>query len=510
MLTLWLGLGVLFIGWLLSHLFAAVTTYLLKQIRFERKLASSLKMEANGQLAVRGARTVLHVTRLAAIGLTLALALGIEPFHTTLINLAPKYFKYELSTRLTTIPQEVLAILLGTIVGVQLIAFINRFFVHLHGMIEGWRYTRLRAVKVQGLELFTPNRLTDTLIVVVRYLRWGMILVVASICMTLLFSFYPETHGLVETLVQRLRVEFNKGMQSASVYLPNIITLIIIVFATRYSLKILHFFADGFRLGKVKHSRIHPELAEPTFQLVRFLVIAIALVAAFPYIPGSDSPVFRGISIFIGFLLSLGSTSLVTNIISGIVLTYTRGMRIGDRVQIADAIGDVIERTLLVTRIRTIKNVVITIPNGMVLNNHIINFSSSAEESGLILHTSVTIGYDVPWRQVHQLMIDAALETEYILKFPRPFVLQTSLDDYYVSYELNAYTMKPIRMAEIYSELHQNIQDNFNEAEVEILSPSYAAVRDGQHPSIPQDYLPKQFVTRPVQTFPYPWLNQKP
>jgi len=216
------------------------------------------------------------------------------------------------------------------------------------------------------------------------------------------------------------------------------------------------------------------------------MIIAFTLVAAFPYIPGSSSPVFKGLSIFVGFLLSLGSTSLVSNIVAGIVLTYTRGLRIGDRVQIADSTGDVIERTALVTRIRTIKNVIISIPNNIVLQNQIINYSAEAAERGLILHTSVTIGYDVPWRLVTDLMIGSALKTINILAKPEPFVLKTSLDDFYITYELNAYTDEPGLMAGTYSELHQNILDQFNKEGVEIMSPSYFAVRDGQGVTIPQ------------------------
>jgi small-conductance mechanosensitive channel len=177
-------------------------------------------------------------------------------------------------------------------------------------------------------------------------------------------------------------------------------------------------------------------------------------------------------------------------------------MKIGDRVQIADTVGDVVDRTLLVTRVRTIKNVVITIPNGLVLNNHIINFSSSAQEMGLILNTGVTIGYDVPWRQVHMLLIEAARATEHILEEPEPFVFQTSLNDYYVSYELNAYTQVPEEMAATYSELHQNIQDYFNTAGVEIMSPAYSAWRDGNASTIPVDHQPVDTLHNFMRGFP--------
>ncbi len=181
------------------------------------------------------------------------------------------------------------------------------------------------------------------------------------------------------------------------------------------------------------------------------------------------------------------------NIVAGIVLTYTRAFLIGDRVQIANTIGDVIDKGLLVTRIRTIKNVEVAIPNSMVLSSHILNYSLQSQERGLILHTTVTIGYDTPWRLMHETLIKAAIATSDILQEPLPFVLQTSLDDFYVCYELNAYTNQPQEMAGIYSELHQNIQDECNEAGIEIMSPHYGALRDGNSSTIPSDHLPKEY-----------------
>ncbi len=184
----------------------------------------------------------------------------------------------------------------------------------------------------------------------------------------------------------------------------------------------------------------------------------------------------------------------MANVVAGVILTYMRAFTLGDRVKIADTMGDVIEKTLLVTRIRTIKNVEITIANAMVLSSHIINFSASVHQEGLILHTSVTIGYDAPWRTVHQLLMDAALATENVLQEPQPFVFQTALDDFYVHYELNAFTDQPSRMANTYSDLHEKIQDKFNEAGVEIMSSHYSSVRDGNQVTIPENHLPKDYV----------------
>ena len=209
----------------------------------------------------------------------------------------------------------------------------------------------------------------------------------------------------------------------------------------------------------------------------------------FHYLPGSSSPAFEGVSLFLGVLVSLGSGSAIAHMVAGTALTYTRAFQVGDRVRVGDAEGYVIEKTLLVTRIRTIKNVDISIPNASVLGHQIVNFSSAAQQHGLVLHTSVTIGYDVPWRKVHAHLIDAASATSHVLSDPKPYVLQTALNDFHATYQVNAYTDQPLMSAHVYSELHQNIQDKLHEGGVEILSPHYVAVRDGSGRAMPQRYL---------------------
>jgi small-conductance mechanosensitive channel len=191
--------------------------------------------------------------------------------------------------------------------------------------------------------------------------------------------------------------------------------------------------------------------------------------------------------VFFGLVFSLTSVSALSNFMAGLTLTYTRAFKLGDRVKIGDVTGDIIEKSMLVTKIRTIKNEEITVPNTKIMNSEVINYSTCAPGQGLIIHTTVTIGYDAPWRQVHQLLTDAALKTESILNEPAPFVLQTALNDFYVSYQLNAYTRSPNKMAVIFSELHQNIQDAFNSAGVEIMSPHYKALRDGNTMAIPEE-----------------------
>ena len=192
-------------------------------------------------------------------------------------------------------------------------------------------------------------------------------------------------------------------------------------------------------------------------------------------------------------LFSLGSTTAIANMVAGLVITYMRPFEIGDRIKIGDVTGDVVEKTLLVTRVKTPLNEVITIPNSSVLNSNTTNYSSEAMENGLIIHSTVTIGYDVPWKDIHRALIDAALRTDKVLNEPEPFVLQTSLDDFYVSYQINAYIREASKQAHIYSNLHQNIQDVCNERGIEIMSPHYRAARDGNMTTIPADYLDKDY-----------------
>lgn len=262
----------------------------------------------------------------------------------------------------------------------------------------------------------------------------------------------------------------------------------------RYAIKGLHFLKSEVENGNLQLSGFYPDWANPTFQILRIILYAFMFVLIFPYLPGSESPVFKGVSVFLGFLFTFGSAGSLSNIIAGIVLTYMRLFKLGDRVKIGEVEGDVIEKSMLVTRVKTIKNEIISIPNSTVMNSHTINYSNEAEKGhGLVIHTTVTIGYDVPWRHTHQALLNAADRTELLLKDPKPYVYQTSLDDFYVSYQLNAYTSEASKQAVIYSTLHQNIQDCFFEAGIEILSPHYRAARDGNMTAMPSEYLPKDY-----------------
>jgi small-conductance mechanosensitive channel len=278
-------------------------------------------------------------------------------------------------------------------------------------------------------------------------------------------------------------------------FIPGLFFIIVIVVITKYLLRFLQYLTGELEKEALRLDGFHADWAKPTFNLVRVVIIAFALVICFPYIPGSDSDAFKGVSIFFGVLFSLGSTAAISNIVAGVVITYMRPFKIGDRVEIGNTIGDVTERSLLVTRVRTIKNLDVTVPNSTILGNHIINFSkNAAEEVGIILHTSVTIGYDIPSGDVIKALVKGAKNTQMILEKPEPFVLVKSLDDFYINYEINCHTKNPEKGAVIYSLLHESIKNELHNAGIEILSPHYNAVRDGNVLTVPPENVPKGYV----------------
>jgi small-conductance mechanosensitive channel len=387
----------------------------------------------------------------------------------------------------------VLYALIATSILLLIFRIFGRLFPKVYRTLNTWRGTRIRSLRIQRFEILPAHRITDFAVGLAKLLRFLLVVIALYFYASLLLGFFPWTRGYAQVLVGYVLSPLRLIADTAVAYLPNLFFILVIVLVSFYLVKFIKIIFKELGRGTISFPNFYPEWAEPTYKIVRFMIMALTLIIVFPYLPGAKSPAFQGISIFLGVLFSLGSTSAIANIVAGVILTYMRAFKIGDRVKIADTMGDVIEKTLLITRVRTIKNVEITIANAMVLGSHIINFSASGNQDGLILHTTVSIGYDAPWRTVHQLLMDAALTTEAILKQPEPFILQTALDDFYVQYELNAYTDQPSQMAKIYSDLHANIQDKFNAAGVEIMSPHYSSVRDGNQIAIPEDHLPKGY-----------------
>jgi len=387
--------------------------------------------------------------------------------------------------------------LIATLIFIFLLTMLDKILKLIYKKINSWRGSRIFDLKIQNLVLLSGDRIVEVIVKSLKIIAFVVKLIICYIYLSAVLSFFVWTRDfgsrLLSYILSGLYIIWLKFLS----YLPHMFYIVFVVAVTYYIIRFISFIFVELEKGTIEFPGFYREWAKPTYMIVRFLIIALSLVIIFPYLPGYGSPAFKGISLFLGVLFSLGSTAIVSNIVAGIILIYMNAFKIGDRVKIGDVTGDITEKTLLVTRIRTPQNVDITMPNAMILANYIINYSSASQESGLILHTTVTIGYDVPWKDVHKLLIEAALATEGILKEPSPFVFQTSLDDFYVSYELNAYTNKPNSTGSIYSTIHQNIQDKFNEKGVEIMSPHYRAMRDGNQTTIPADYLSDTY-TPPV------------
>jgi len=376
---------------------------------------------------------------------------------------------------------------LGTLLAFVLLLFgLSRLFPRIYAKVDSLQGRRFRTLRLQSIDILSAERITALVHSLIKMLRIALTLVLVYLFVPLVLSFFPWTASWAPLLINYVTTPIKEILGVTIDYIPSLFFVIVVIVVTVYSLKFVRFLFDQVDKGNVRLEGFHREWASPTYKLVRVFVVAFAFVMAFPYLPGSDSPAFQGVSVFIGLLLSFGSSSAISNIVSGVVITYMRPFRLGDRVKIADTVGDVVEKSLLVTRLRTIKNVDVTIPNSMVLGSHIVNYSSSAESTGLILHASVTIGYNVPWPKVHELLERAAARTEHVMKNPKPFVLQTSLGDFSVAYEINAYTGKPSIMVDTYSKLNQHIQDVFAEAGVEIMSPHYTSLRDGSASTVPE------------------------
>ena len=355
--------------------------------------------------------------------------------------------------------------------------------------IQKLKDTRLKPISIQNYELLDTQRQVNLLIFLSNLLRYVIMLLQLLITVPLLFAIFPQTKGLAYQIFSYIWNPIKNILVGIVDYIPNLFAILIICFAVKYLVRLVHYLSREVEAGRLKFGGFYPDWAMPTYHIIRFLLYAFMIAMIYPYLPGAKNGVFQGISVFVGLIISLGSSTVIGNVIAGLVITYTRPFEQGFRIQLTVTTGNVIEKTPLVTRIKTPKNEVVTIPNSFIMSSHTVNYSASAREYGLIIHSEVTIGYDVPWRQVHQLLIEAALNTPGVIDDPRPFVLETSLSDWYPVYQINAYIREADKLAQIYSDLHQNIQDRFNEAGIEIMSPHYMAMRDGNESTIPKDDL---------------------
>ena len=376
-----------------------------------------------------------------------------------------------------------------------LIWFVWFIFRKISEKIKAGAGNRIKPLTIRNFKILSSMQIINVILFLLRIAKYVITIFQLFITVPIVFSQFPATERLASTIFDSVLNPLKRILLEMVGYIPNLITIVIILLITRYVIRGLKFFAKQIARGKLVLPGFYPDWAWPTFNLLRVLLYAFTVAVVYPYLPGSESRIFQGVSVFVGIIFSLGSSSAIGNLVAGLVITYMRSFKIGDLIKIKDLTGFVVEKSPFVVRIRNIKNEYITFPNLTVLNSDIINYNTSREEgeAGLILHAKVTMGYDVPWRDVYDVLIKAAVKTPHTEESPKPFVLQTSVDDFYANYEVNVYTKETEKLGLIYSLLYQNIQDEFLKAGISMFTPHYYA-------QLPKESIPAEAVSSEPST----------
>lgn len=372
--------------------------------------------------------------------------------------------------------------LIATLLLVLLIFGARRAFTRLDAIAENRYQKRIERLKAETRKIVQAERLRIAMRGTLSSLSALSLLVLVLIFLNFILGLWPWTRPAAERVLTVVLDPLLTIGAAFLVAIPGLVFISILALITRYLLKVAHLFFSGIADGSVTLANFDRDWAWPTYRIVRLLMIAFAVVVSYPHIPGSDSAAFKGVSVLLGVMFSLGSTSVIANLVAGYTLVYRRAFKVGDRVRIGEHVGDVTAMRLQVTTLRSLKNEEIVIPNSIVLNSSTINYSVRSAERDLILHTTVGIGYETPWRQVEAMLIEAARRTAGLLREPPPFILQKSLGDFCVVYELNVYCNQPHQSERLYTALHQNILDVFNEHGVQIMTPAY--VSDPAQPKV--------------------------
>ena len=385
--------------------------------------------------------------------------------------------KYKEQNSLKSVLIRLAELLLVLFITFILVWAINRLFDFLKKITLNSEHRFLTSIRIRNYDFIKKPGIVKALVKILAILRIVFLLFLLITIIPLIFDIFSSTQYLSKIIVQWISEPIKNVGIAIIGYLPHLFYIVIIAVITRYVLKILRFFALEIERGILKIKGFHPEWAHTTYVLARMMLWVLALVIMFPHLPGSDSDAFKGISIFLGVLISLGSSSAISNAIAGIVISYMRPFQVGDWIKSGEIIGAVIEKNALVTRLKTINNEDITIPNSAILSGATMNFTSIGKEIGLALNVQVKVRYDYSDNLVEELLIEAALKTNGISPKPHPYIFQISLNELNAIYELNAYTFHPENMYFIKSDLTKNIQSTFRQANIEIFSTQYVEIR---------------------------------
>lgn len=352
-----------------------------------------------------------------------------------------------------------------------------------------------RGKKIKGIfGIIDDHRAMLTTISIAKVIKFLIVLIFLYLGLLAVFKLFPYTKHISDQLLEYVLSPLRSVGKSVMAYMPKLFTIAVIVVIFKYIQKFVRSLAEKIATNKITVKGFYPDWAMPTYNLISGLLFIFMFILIFPYLPNSDSQIFQGVSVFAGIMLSLGSTSVIGNLVAGLVITYMRPFKLGDRIKLGEFTGDVLEKTALVTRIKTPKNEVITIPNSNIMSAQTVNYTQSAKEHGLILYLTIGAGYHVPWQKVHEMLYEIANRTEHVLKRQKPFILQDQFRDFYVDYQLNVYIKEAKLSAKVYSDLRQHAQDVFAENNIEMVAPHYSISRivDGEDSAVPPKYVKDQ------------------
>jgi len=372
-----------------------------------------------------------------------------------------------------------LMIALGIIAAQILLIWLIWFlFKQLDNKLVESQRDKIKPLTINKLKLLTSKQVIEIIQGFLRILKYVITVIQLFLTLPMIFSLFPATSNLASTLFGYILDPLKDIGIRIFKYIPNLVPIIFIVLITRYVLRGLRFFSNQIEKGKLVIPHFYADWAAPTYKILQVLLWAFTFAIVYPYLPGSDSRAFQGVSVFVGIIFSLGSSTAIGNLVAGLVITYMRPFKIGDRVQIKEITGFVVEKNLMVVRLKTHKNEYVTFPNLTILGSSIINYNTSSDEDeeGLIIFAEITFGYATPWQTVHDILINAALATDHVQKRPKPFVLQTKLDDFYACYQINCYTKDVSKVPAIYTMLYENIQNGFREAGLDMTSSHYRVI----------------------------------
>ena len=381
--------------------------------------------------------------------------------------------KFGLKAKLTEIGWASLLV----VVQIFLLFLTVRFVRYLRRCILEKFKGRFKTLAFREYTILHFHQVQHFLLAMTRILQVLLIIVQLFISLPLLFSIFPETEEFTWHVVRYVETPLRDIIVSLVHIFPNLVKIMVVIYLVWLLLRGLRYITEEIAIGRLKIDKFYQDWAYPTYHIIRIFIIAFTLVVIWPWLPGSESGIFKGVSIFVAALFSLGSTTIIGNLISGLIITYMRPFLVGDYVCIGDCEGVVIERNAFTTRLKDIKGNLITVPNNSILSQQTVNYTAAMRQGqGTIVHSEFTFTYKVPRQTIESYLLEGANRCPLLLKTPKPFVLVTALDDFYTRYEINAYTQETEILYEVYSDLHKHIIDVFHEQDLDPTSSHFVKV----------------------------------